>query len=378
MGTLAATSLVKHYGKRTVVKNVSLEIARGEVVGLLGPNGAGKTTSFYMIVGLVPADEGVVMLNGNEIMHLPMHVRARRGLGYLAQEPSVFRRLSVEDNLLAILETRKELEKSQQRELCDDLLRQFGLSALRESLAMRLSGGERRRLEIARSLTMEPAFILLDEPFAGIDPISISDIQSIIKQLASEGIGILITDHNVRETLGICARAYIMNEGAVLTHGPPDEILAPKIRAWARAVAILLLGVDPAFFTDAFTPEYSGIGAIRLAQYNGRQPATVLKQLGDPAELGDVPERAVVPDTMFRVEFPGVQPIASVGGRTLLSVLILGLLCVALALVMFRRSQSQAPAATTTTGASIGPASVSTPTTHPPSIRRLRTRQPRR
>ena len=158
----------------------------GEVVGLLGPNGAGKTTSFYMIVGLVPADEGVVMLNDEEITHLPMHVRARRGIGYLAQEPSVFRRLTVEDNLLAILETRKELEKSQQQELCDDLLRQFGLSALRESLAMRLSGGERRRLEIARSLTMEPAFILLDEPFAGIDPLSIADIQSIIKQLASE------------------------------------------------------------------------------------------------------------------------------------------------------------------------------------------------
>jgi lipopolysaccharide export system ATP-binding protein len=187
MGTLSATSLVKRYGKRTVVKDVSIEVTRGEVVGLLGPNGAGKTTSFYMIVGLVPADEGVVMLNGEEITHLPMHVRARRGIGYLAQEPSIFRRLSVEDNLLAILETRKELEKSQQQALCDDLLRQFGLSTLRESLAMRLSGGERRRLEIARSLTMEPAFILLDEPFAGIDPLSIADIQSIIRQLASAG-----------------------------------------------------------------------------------------------------------------------------------------------------------------------------------------------
>jgi lipopolysaccharide export system ATP-binding protein len=231
MGTLAATSLVKQYGKRTVVKDVSLEVARGEVVGLLGPNGAGKTTSFYMIVGLIPADEGVVMLNGKEITQLPMHVRARRGLGYLAQEPSVFRRLSVEDNLLAILETRKELEKSQQQELCDDLLRQFGLSALRESLAMRLSGGERRRLEIARSLTMEPAFILLDEPFAGIDPISISDIQSIIRQLASEGIGILITDHNVRETLGICHRGYIINNGEVLARGEPRLLLDnPDVR----------------------------------------------------------------------------------------------------------------------------------------------------
>ena len=231
MGTLAATSLVKRYGKRTVVKDVSIEVTRGEVVGLLGPNGAGKTTSFYMIVGLVPADEGVVMLNDEEITHLPMHVRARRGIGYLAQEPSVFRRLTVEDNLLAILETRKELEKSQQQELCDDLLRQFGLSALRESLAMRLSGGERRRLEIARSLTMEPAFILLDEPFAGIDPLSIADIQSIIKQLASEGIGILITYHNVRETLGICHRGYIISNGEVLAEGEPQMLLDnPDVR----------------------------------------------------------------------------------------------------------------------------------------------------
>ena len=231
MGTLSATSLVKRYGKRTVVKDVSIEVTRGEVVGLLGPNGAGKTTSFYMIVGLVPADEGIVMLNDEEITHLPMHVRARRGIGYLAQEPSVFRRLSVEDNLLAILETRKELEKSQQQELCDDLLRQFGLSALRDSLAMRLSGGERRRLEIARSLTMEPAFILLDEPFAGIDPLSIADIQSIIRQLASEGIGILITDHNVRETLGICARGYIISNGEVLAEGKPQMLLDnPDVR----------------------------------------------------------------------------------------------------------------------------------------------------
>jgi lipopolysaccharide export system ATP-binding protein len=231
LGTLSATSLVKRYGKRTVVKDVSIEVTRGEVVGLLGPNGAGKTTSFYMIVGLVPAEEGVVMLNDEEITHLPMHVRARRGIGYLAQEPSVFRRLSVEDNLMAILETRKELEKSQQQELCDDLLRQFGLSALRESLAMRLSGGERRRLEIARSLTMEPAFILLDEPFAGIDPLSIADIQSIIKQLASEGIGILITDHNVRETLGICDRGYIISNGEVLAEGEPQMLLDnPDVR----------------------------------------------------------------------------------------------------------------------------------------------------
>jgi lipopolysaccharide export system ATP-binding protein len=231
MGTLSATSLVKRYGKRTVVKDVSIEVTRGEVVGLLGPNGAGKTTSFYMIVGLVPADEGIVMLNDEEITHLPMHVRARRGIGYLAQEPSVFRRLSVEDNLLAILETRKELEKSQQQELCDDLLRQFGLSALRDSLAMRLSGGERRRLEIARSLTMEPAFILLDEPFAGIDPLSIADIQSIIRQLASEGIGILITDHNVRETLGICTRGYIISNGEVLAEGKPQMLLDnPDVR----------------------------------------------------------------------------------------------------------------------------------------------------
>ena len=226
MSALIAESLFKTYAKRTVVENVSMQIRQGEVVGLLGPNGAGKTTSFYMIVGLVPADGGSIRLNDQDITGLPMHQRARRGIGYLAQEPSVFRRMNVEDNLLAILETRKEISRIQREEICDGLLRQFGLGHLRKNLAMSLSGGERRRLEIARSLTMEPAFILLDEPFAGIDPISVKDIQTIIRDLASEGIGVLITDHNVRETLGICDRAYIISQGKVLADGPPAAILA--------------------------------------------------------------------------------------------------------------------------------------------------------
>lgn len=225
MIALEAQALSKSYNKRAVVKNVSTKIQQGEVVGLLGPNGAGKTTSFYMIVGLVPADSGSVVLDGEDITSLPMHQRARKGVGYLAQEPSVFRRMSVEDNLMAILETRKELGKIQRQDICESLLRQFGLGHLRNSLAMSLSGGERRRLEIARSLTMEPTFILLDEPFAGIDPISVKDIQNIIRELAAEGIGVLITDHNVRETLGICDRAYIISDGDVLAEGHPDEIL---------------------------------------------------------------------------------------------------------------------------------------------------------
>ncbi len=226
MTALVAEALYKTYARRTVVENVSMHIQQGEVVGLLGPNGAGKTTSFYMIVGLVPADGGSIRLNDLDITSLPMHQRARRGIGYLAQEPSVFRRMCVEDNLLVILEMRKEISRVQRKEICASLLQQFGLSHLRTNLAMSLSGGERRRLEIARSLTMEPAFILLDEPFAGIDPISVKDIQSIIRELAAEGIGVLITDHNVRETLGICDRAYIINQGKVLADGPPDDILA--------------------------------------------------------------------------------------------------------------------------------------------------------
>ncbi|HBH36110.1 MAG TPA: LPS export ABC transporter ATP-binding protein [Gammaproteobacteria bacterium] len=231
MGKLSATSLIKQYSKRTVVKDVSIEVSQGEVVGLLGPNGAGKTTSFYMIVGLVPADGGRVMLGEKDITQMPIHRRANLGIGYLSQEPSVFRRMSVEDNLLAILELRPELEKHQRREICDVLLRQFGLSQLRDNKALSLSGGERRRLEIARSLTMEPSYILLDEPFAGIDPISVTDIQNIIRKLSSEGIGILITDHNVRETLGICDRAYIINSGEVLAHGEPQALLDnPDVR----------------------------------------------------------------------------------------------------------------------------------------------------
>jgi len=231
MGKLSATKLCKQYNKRTVIKDVTIEVSHGEVVGLLGPNGAGKTTSFYMIVGLVPADCGRVMLGDKDITQMPIHRRANLGIGYLSQEPSVFRRMSVEDNLLAILELRRELEKHQRKEICDSLLKQFGLSDLRSNLAMSLSGGERRRLEIARSLTMEPSYILLDEPFAGIDPISVTDIQSIIRGLSAEGIGILITDHNVRETLGICDRAYIINEGEVLAHGEPQALLNnPDVR----------------------------------------------------------------------------------------------------------------------------------------------------
>ena len=226
MTILRASELEKHYRGRAVVDRVSLDVGSGDVVGLLGPNGAGKTTCFYMIAGLVRPDNGQIALGDSDITTLPMHARARLGLGYLAQEPSVFRRLSVQENILAILETRKELSLTQQGELCEELLRDFSLGHLRESLGMSLSGGERRRLEIARALATEPLFILLDEPFAGIDPISVKDIQTIIKELASRGIGVLITDHNVRETLGICSRAYIISNGRVLAEGAPDGILA--------------------------------------------------------------------------------------------------------------------------------------------------------
>lgn len=225
MTVLAAHSLAKHYRRRAVVKDVSLEVASGEVVGLLGPNGAGKTTCFYMIAGLVPSEGGEITIDGKQITNLPMHARARLGLGYLAQEPSIFRKLSVQDNILAIMETRKDLNREQKISATEALLMDFSLSHLRDSLAMSLSGGERRRLEIARALAMEPRFILLDEPFAGIDPISVKDIQNIIKELSSRGIGVLITDHNVRETLGICQRAYIINEGSVMAEGEPEHIL---------------------------------------------------------------------------------------------------------------------------------------------------------
>jgi len=232
MSVLAARSLAKHYRRRAVVKDVSLEVASGEVVGLLGPNGAGKTSCFYMIAGLIPSEGGSISIDGHDITDLPMHARARLGLGYLAQEPSVFKKLSVRNNILAIMETRKDLSREQQIAATESLLADFGLGRLRDSLAMSLSGGERRRLEIARALAMEPRFILLDEPFAGIDPISVKDIQNIIKELSSRGIGILITDHNVRETLGICQRAYIINEGSVMAAGEPEKILNdPEVRA---------------------------------------------------------------------------------------------------------------------------------------------------
>lgn len=228
MSLLSARNLAKKYRQRAVVDNVSLDVASGQVVGLLGPNGAGKTTCFYMIAGLIPSEDGSVSINGNEISNLPMHARARLGLGYLAQEPSVFRKLSVADNILAMLETRAELPHLEQLGVCDNLLLDFRLNHLRSNLAMSLSGGERRRLEIARALAMEPKFILLDEPFAGIDPISVKDIQNIIHELCSRGIGVLITDHNVRETLGICDKAYILYEGKVITEGEPDKVLADE------------------------------------------------------------------------------------------------------------------------------------------------------
>jgi len=232
MSGLYAQDLVKRYSGRAVADGVSLDIQPGEVVGLLGPNGAGKTTSFYMVVGLIHGDGGRVLLDGEDITALPMHARARRGIGYLAQEPSVFRGLSVADNLLAVLETRKGLDRAARQATCDRLLHEFGLRQLADQPALSLSGGERRRLEIARALAVEPRFILLDEPFAGVDPISVMDIQQIIRQLAESGIGILITDHNVRETLGICDRAFIINAGRVLAEGSPEQILAdPQVRA---------------------------------------------------------------------------------------------------------------------------------------------------
>ena len=232
MSHLAAEDLVKSYRGRAVVNGVSLRVKAGEVVGLLGPNGAGKTTTFYMMAGLIPADQGRVLLGDADLTDKAMHERARLGLGYLAQEPSIFRRLNVRDNLLAVLETRADLTRAQRTELSDQLLHEFGIRQLSDNLAISLSGGERRRLEIARALAVQPKFILLDEPFAGIDPISVVDIQRVIAQLSERDIGILVTDHNVRETLGICSRAYIISEGAVLAQGTSDEILAdPDVRS---------------------------------------------------------------------------------------------------------------------------------------------------
>ena len=222
---LSARGLVKRYKKRTVVRDVSLQVQAGETVGLLGPNGAGKTTSFYMVVGLVPADGGVIELDGQDITRLPMHARARLGIGYLPQEASVFRKLSVQDNILAILETRSDLTRAQRGEELERLLGDLHIAHIRASEGQALSGGERRRVEIARALAANPRFILLDEPFAGVDPIAVGDIQSIVAHLKSRGIGVLITDHNVRETLGICSRAYILAEGTVIAEGAPQELL---------------------------------------------------------------------------------------------------------------------------------------------------------
>ena len=225
MSALHAKNLRKSYGRRTIVTDASLSVRKGEVIGLLGPNGAGKTTCFYMIAGLVKADAGSVTLDGEDITKLPVHLRAKAGLGYLPQEASVFRKLSVVDNIRAVLQLRPELNRSQQDKQLDMLIEELQIDHIRDSLGMSLSGGERRRVEIARALAMEPRFILLDEPFAGVDPISVGDIQRIIKHLSSRGIGVLITDHNVRETLGICERAYILGNGTVLAEGTPQEVL---------------------------------------------------------------------------------------------------------------------------------------------------------
>lgn len=226
--TLKAEHLCKRYKGRTVVHDVTMEISSGEVVGLLGPNGAGKTTSFYMVAGLVGADEGSITLADKNITHFPMHQRARLGIGYLPQEASVFRKLSVTDNIMAILQTRKELTHFQQEQKLEDLLEELHIGHIRNGLGMSLSGGERRRVEIARALATDPRFILLDEPFAGVDPISVRDIQSIIQHLKERNIGVLITDHNVRETLGICERGYIMNSGKVIASGTPEVLLLNK------------------------------------------------------------------------------------------------------------------------------------------------------
>lgn len=228
---LIARHLAKTYGKRPVVTDVSLTVRTGEVVGLLGPNGAGKTTCFYMIVGLVPNDAGEILLDDQPLTGLPMHKRAQLGVGYLPQEASVFRKLTVADNIMAVLELRKSLSKAERHQKMEALLEEFNITHIRDSQGIALSGGERRRVEIARALASEPDFILLDEPFAGVDPISVSDIKSIVYQLRDKGIGVLITDHNVRETLDICERAYIVGGGTIIAEGGADDILAnQKVR----------------------------------------------------------------------------------------------------------------------------------------------------
>lgn len=223
--TLCIQQLAKNYSKRWVVKDVSFEIQSGQIVGLLGPNGAGKTTSFYMVVGLVRMDKGAIHLDDLDLSHLSMHQRARKGIGYLPQEASIFRKLSIGENIMAILQTRKDLNKKQRKQRLDELLTDFKINHIRDSLGMSVSGGERRRAEIARALAANPKFMLLDEPFAGVDPISVGDIKDIIETLKKRGIGVLITDHNVRETLAICEKAYIVSEGSVIAEGSAEEIL---------------------------------------------------------------------------------------------------------------------------------------------------------
>ncbi len=229
MTKLEAQHLAKSYKTRKVVEDVSMSINSGEIVGLLGPNGAGKTTCFYMIVGLIKADNGKILISGKDVTHLPMHGRARQGIGYLPQEASIFRKLSVADNIMAILETRKDLNRKERDDKLDSLLREFHILHLRDSLGMSLSGGERRRVEIARALATDPQFILLDEPFAGVDPISVTDIKQIIQHLKDKGIGVLITDHNVRETLDICDKAYIVNAGHIIAEGDAETVLANQL-----------------------------------------------------------------------------------------------------------------------------------------------------
>ncbi len=228
MTLLKATHLAKSYKSRQVVRDVSIEVSTGQIVGLLGPNGAGKTTTFYMIVGLVPLDKGDIYIDQQNLTLQPMHVRARQGIGYLPQEASIFRKLTVYQNLMAILQTRKELSKEQQEQQADSLLDEFNINHIRNSLGMSLSGGERRRVEIARALAANPQFILLDEPFAGVDPISVNDIKKIIQHLRDRGLGVLITDHNVRETLDVCEKAYIVSHGELIASGTAEEVLSDQ------------------------------------------------------------------------------------------------------------------------------------------------------
>lgn len=225
MSRLTATHLAKSYKNRRVVEDVSVSIDSGQIVGLLGPNGAGKTTCFYMIVGIVPQDKGIIAIDDTNITHLPMHGRANKGIGYLPQEASIFRKLKVKENILGILETRKDLSRQQRKQKLEELLDEFHVTHIADSLGMALSGGERRRVEIARALATDPAFILLDEPFAGVDPISVNDIKQIITHLKKRGLGVLITDHNVRDTLDICEKAYIVSEGHIIAEGSSEQIL---------------------------------------------------------------------------------------------------------------------------------------------------------